>query len=347
MIKKYSNEWKKYFDSRCIPQSVQDEYLSYIKNLQKQNIPVIFEIEHFALLLGIEKSVLNRMIFGTKSFYRTFEIPKKNKNSVRIIDAPYPSLLYVQQWILKNILKDVHIDNSAHAYMRKKSILTNVTPHLNNKVLLKIDLKDFFPNIEKHRIIAIFLKLGYAQNVSVALASLCTFNNCLPQGAPTSPTLSNIIAYRLDRRLSSLCKKNDMVYTRYADDMVITSNYISLKTKDLIIDIIEDCNFIVNKDKTYLSTNQNKRIITGISIQDGITKIPRKLKREIKQEMHYLNKYGFYSHINKRKITNPFYLERIRGQILFWNFVEADSEMAKGMLLDINKIIETVEKLSQ
>jgi len=347
MIKNNLDEWKKYFDSRCISQSVQDEYISYIKNLQERKIPIIFEIEHLSLLLGIEKSILNRMIFGTKSFYHTFKIPKKNKKSVRIINAPYPSLLYVQQWILKNILKDIHIDDSAHAYIRKKSILTNVVPHLNNKVLLKIDLKDFFTNIEKKRIIAIFLKLGYTQKVSFALASLCTFNNSLPQGAPTSPTLSNIIAYRLDRRLSSLCNKKDMVYTRYADDMVITSNYISLKTKDLIIDIIEDCNFIINKDKTYLSTNQNKRIITGISIQDGTTKIPRKLKRKIKQEMYYLNKYGFYSHMNKRKITNPFYLERIRGQILFWNFVESNSEIAKEMLLDINKIIETVEKLNQ
>ncbi|NOR55232.1 MAG: RNA-directed DNA polymerase [Sulfurovum sp.] len=347
MIKKYPHEWKKYFDSRCIPQNVQDEYLSYIKNLHDQDIPIIFEIEHLALLLGMEISVLNRMIFGTKSFYRTFEIPKKSKDSVRIIDAPYPSLLSVQQWILKNILKNIHIDDSAHAYMKKKSILTNVTPHLNNKVLLKIDLKNFFPNIEKNRIIAVFLKLGYTQNISFALASLCTLNNHLPQGAPTSPTLSNIIAYRLDRRLSSLCKKSDMVYTRYADDMVITSKYISLKTKDLIITIIEDCGFIVNKDKTYLSTNQNKRIITGISIQDGTTKIPRKLKREIKQEMYYLNKYGFYSHINKRKITNPFYLERIRGQILFWNFIESDSTLAKEMLSDINRIIEIVENLSQ
>jgi len=347
MIKKDLYSWKKYFSSRRIPESIQEEYLSYIKKLQEKNLPILFEIEHLSLILGLEIDVLNRMIFGTKSFYHSFEIPKKNKNSVRKIDAPYPSLLYVQQWILKNILKDITIDNSAHAYMKNKSILTNVTPHLNNKALLKIDLKDFFPNIEKNRIIAIFLKLGYTQNISFALASLCTLNNCLPQGAPTSPTLSNIIAYRLDRRLSALCIKNDMVYTRYADDMIITSKYISLKTKKFIIKIIEDCNFIVNNDKTYLSTNKSKRIITGISIQDGTTKIPRKLKRDIKQEMYYLNKYGFYSHMSKKKITNPFYLEKIKGQILFWNFIEADSIMAKEMLVDINKIIKTVEKLGQ
>ena len=315
--------------------------------MQKKNILVISDTKHLSSILDIEMSILNRMIFGTKSFYRTFEIPKRNKNSVRIINAPYPSLLKVQQWILKNILEDIHIDDSAHAYIKNKSILTNVTPHLKNKALLKIDLKDFFPNIDKRRIVSIFLNLGYTQNVSFALASLCTLNNSLPQGAPTSPTLSNIIAYRLDRRLSSLCKKSDMVYTRYADDMVITSNHISLKTKDFIISIIEDCNFVVNKDKTYLSIDSNKRIITGISIQDGTTKIPRKLKRKIKQEMYYLNKYGYSSHINKRKITNNFYLEKIRGQILFWNFVEADSDIAKKMLADINQIIEDKNKIQK
>jgi hypothetical protein len=308
--------------------------------MQKKNIPTISDIKQLSSLLDIKLSLLNRMIFGTKNFYRTFEIPKRNKKSVRIINAPYPSLMKVQQWILKNILQDISIDNSAHAYMKNRSILTNVTPHLDNKALLKIDLKDFFSNIEKGRIISVFLKLGYTQNISFALASLSTLNNSLPQGAPTSPTLSNIIAYRLDRRLSSLCQQNNMVYTRYADDMVITSDYISLKTKNFIISIIEDCNFIVNRDKTYLSIDSNKRIITGISIQDGTTKIPRKLKREIKQEMYYLNKYGLDEHIKKRKITNAFYLEKIKGQILFWNFVEANSDMAKKMLSDINLIIE-------
>jgi len=312
--------------------------------MQKENIPIIPDMKQLSFLLKIDLSLLNRMIFGTKKFYRVFEIPKRNKKGVRIINAPYPSLMKAQEWILKNLLQDIPLDDSAHAYRKNRSILTNVIPHLKNKTLLKIDLKDFFPNIEKRRIISIFSKLGYTQDISFALASLCTLDNFLPQGAPTSPTLSNIIAYRVDRRLSSLCEKNNMVYTRYADDMVLTSNYISVKTKDFVIAIIEDCGFIINRDKTYLSTNRNKRIITGISIQDGTTKIPRKLKREIKQEMYYLNKYGANEHISTQKITNIFYLEKIRGKILFWNFIEADSKIAKKMLADINQIIDSFDK---
>ena len=347
MIKKLPYQWKKYFTDRCIPNDIQQEYLPYIQSLQKKELPIIFEIEHLALLLGIKESILNSMIFGTKSFYHTFEISKRNKNSVRKIDAPHASLLFVQQWILKNILNGIHVHDAAHAYRKKKSILTNVTPHLNNRVLLKMDLKDFFPNIEKRRIVAIFMRLGYTQDISFALASLCTLNNYLPQGAPTSPTLSNIISYRLDRRLYSLAKKNNFVYTRYADDIAISGTYISVKTKNFIHSIIEDCNFTINSDKTYLSTNERKRVLTGISIVNGETRIPRKLRREIKQEVFYLNEYGFYSHISKRKITNPYYLDSLRGKIIFWNFVESDSTVAKQMLRKINKIIDDVNKLSQ
>lgn len=347
MKNKHLKEWDNYFKSRRISSEIKKEYLLYIKTLLNKKTPIIFEIEHFSMLLGIDVDILNKMIFGTESFYHTFTIPKRDINKLRTISAPYPSLLYVQQWILKNILNKLPVHSSAHAYRKNKSILTNVTPHLKNKVLLKIDLTDYFPNINMRRVISVFMNLGYTQKVSFFLASLCTLDNGLPQGAPTSPTLSNIISYHLDRRLFSLTKKYNCIYTRYADDIAITGDYISLKTKSFIISIIEECGFIVNQNKTYLSNNTNKRILTGISISNGETRIPRKLRRTIKQEIFYLKEYGFYSHINKRKITNPYYLESLKGKITFWNFIESNSDLAKEMLKDINKIINDVNKTYQ
>lgn len=347
MNNKRLKEWNNYFTSRCISSEIKSEYLLYIKTLQKNKTPIIFEIEHFSMLLGMDVDILNKMVFGTQSFYHTFSIPKRDVNKSRTISAPYPSLLYVQQWILKNILDRIPVHSSAHAYRKNKSILTNVTPHLNKKALLKIDLTDYFPNINIRRVISVFMRLGYTQKVSFFLASLCTLDDGLPQGAPTSPALSNIISYHLDRRLFSLARQYNCVYTRYADDIAITGEYISLHTKAFIISIIEECGFIVNKDKTYLSDNTKKRILTGISISNGETRIPRKLRRDIKQEIFYLKEYGFYSHISKRKITNPYYLESLKGKITFWNFIESNSNTAKEMLKDINKIINDVNKISQ
>jgi RNA-directed DNA polymerase len=252
------NDWIEYYKNIGLAPDRIEKYNGYIGKLVSQNLPVIFEINHLSLLLGVKIEFLNKVIFSTGSFYREFEIPKKNGGKRKIL-APYPSLLLIQNWIYENILKNITLHKCAHAYINKKSIITNSRVHLDQKEVLKLDLKDFFPSINFSRVIFLFSSLGYSNNVSFFLARLCCHNGALPQGAPTSPVLSNIISRKLDNRLFKLAQKFHFRYSRYADDMVFSGEKIPSCFLRYVDTIIEDEGFIINPSKTRLYKGNNKK----------------------------------------------------------------------------------------
>ncbi len=219
---------------------------------------------------------------------------------------------------------------------------SNAKLHVGRQVFLKIDLKDFFPSISINWIINIFKKLGYASNVSYYLAALCCYNEHLVQGAATSPYLSNIVAHHLDNRLTNLAISYNLVYTRYADDLAFSGDYIPAKFIKIVTKIIQECGFEVNNEKTLLSIGRGKRILTGISISGDKISLPRNMKREIKKEVHFVIKFGYLSHASKKKIRNPFYLESLYGRLLFWKQVEPDNKYAINYLREIKNILDTL-----
>ena len=118
----------------------------YATRLLDDNLPVIFDIEHFALLIGISLPDLTKMIFGDEKFYSQLRIPKKC-SGFREIDSPSMDLKYIQRWILKNILNKIHISEFAVGFCENKSILDNAKRHLNQHCIVNLDIKDFFPSI--------------------------------------------------------------------------------------------------------------------------------------------------------------------------------------------------------
>lgn len=321
-------EWESFFIDRGLRKEVTDAYLDYIRPIEEKGLPVIFEVHHLAKLLGLDYSVLNAMIYSPSSFYRKFSIPKR-KGGKREINAPYPSLLECQRWIKENILERESIHYSAQAYAKSKSILSNASKHLEKKALLKIDVKDFFPSIKINWVISYFHGLGYAKNVSFALASLCCLYGELPQGAATSPSLSNILCKSLDKRLYRLTKTYALTYTRYADDIAISGHYIPNKLINCIRSILRDYGLLLNDRKTSLIIGSNKqKIVTGIAVHGDVLTLPRRYKRELKQEIHFISTYGLISHISKRKIRDPNYLESLKGKVKFWLQVEPENKFA-------------------
>jgi hypothetical protein len=228
----------------------------------------------------------------------------------------------------------------AHGFRREKSILTNAKQHLNKRCLLKTDLKDFFHSISERRVIGIFRKLGYPPNVSFYLSRICCCQDRLPQGAATSPTLSNTIAYKMDNRLYKLSKEMRLKYTRYADDIAVSGNYISLNLLAIIKNIIEEEGFQINNKKTHLLIGQKKKIITGLSVSGELPKIPKYYKRSLRQELYYINKFGIYSHINERRIRDPFYANTIYGKLLFWKWVEPDNAFVNSHIGKIKSLLK-------
>jgi len=333
------NKWRKYFANRGLDKCISLLYLKYIKPILKQGLPVIFETEHLSLLLGRTSSYLDSVVFSPESHYRYFKI-KKRSGGYRDIDVPYPALLECQYWIYYNILSKVKLNYCAHGFARKKSIITNASIHLNQPELLKIDIERFFPSISKDRVVALFHRLGYSPQVSFYLASICCVNDCLPQGAPTSPAISNIIAIKLDNRILAFAKKFKFKYTRYADDIAISGDKIPVKIIEYVTKIIEGECFKVNKSKTQLYRKKGKRILTGISISTGKLRAPKDYKRKLFQEIFYINTYGLHSHVSKKKIRNPNYINSLIGKLNFVLQIEPENEKAleyRNQMIKIEK----------
>lgn len=322
-------QWQECIESLSETQEVKDILLAYIHSILKREGIVILSLDHLAALTGIEEPVMAEMISANNKFYRSFSIPKRNGGE-RVISAPFPSLKQVQEWIYRVVLLPrTELPNCAVGFIPGKSIVDNATPHIGAKYLLKMDLKDFFPSISLTRVIATFQYLGYYPRMAYFLARLCCEDSHLPQGAPTSPILSNIIAKHLDKRLSSLAIKYDLVYTRYADDLTFSGEHIPVKFIEIVTAIAKEEGFVANQEKTRILGPSCRKIITGVSISSGKTCIPRSTKRMIRQQAYYIKKYGIKSHMRHCGINDPFFFLRFAGNMAYWKSVEPDHPYLK------------------
>lgn len=335
-----SKSWDSYFHDIGLREDVISRYTEYIQRLKTRGFPVIFEFNHLAQLLGRTPGYLASAVNAPEYHYRTFRIPKR-KGGHREISSPYPALLACQQWINNNILSRVKIHKSAHGFVSGKSILTNAKLHLGQRCLLKIDLEEFFPSIKINYVIKIFRNCGYPANVAFYLARLCCKDGKLPQGAATSPALSNIVAYSLDARLSGVAKKFHLKYTRYADDITFSGDRISINTLQILDEIIRDQGFQINREKTHLCRSKGKRIVTGLSVANDRLRVPREYKRKIKQEIYYTLKYGYFSHLTHKRIREPFYLDSIYGKLQFWRHIEPDDRFANKVAPNFLRLIRS------
>lgn len=160
----------------------------------------------------------------------------------------------------------------------------------------------------------------------------------MPQGAPTSPFISNIIARDLDKRLYLLCRKFELTYSRYADDLTFSGKRIPAIFIQYVTKIVASEGFSLNEEKTRLYRTKGKRIVTGLSVIGDVPKVPRKYKRELRQQVHCINKFGIESHIGKTKVKDPNYLESIIGKLSFWLSVEPENTYARESLQKMYKI---------
>lgn len=215
--------------------------------------------------------------------YKSIEILKKN-GGVRTIHSPNKKIKSIQRQ-LSDILYEIYpVKPSAHGFIKNKSIVTNATQHLGKKFIFNIDLKDFFGSIHYGRIKNLFMSdpFRFNQSVAIILAHICCFDNKLPQGAPTSPILTNMICWKLDSQLQKLAKTHNCTYTRYVDDITFSftctkfrlpRNILYYVDSDLIVgkhlnEIIEANGFKINFNKVRL-TNPNMRMeVTGLTINE-------------------------------------------------------------------------------
>ncbi|MCH5243109.1 MAG: retron St85 family RNA-directed DNA polymerase [Muribaculaceae bacterium] len=298
----------------------------YVEKLNQRNLPIIFDFDHLCLLLGINNNTLSSIINSPKSYYRNFAL-KKRSGGKREISVPYPALLYIQRWIYNNILLKIPVSPYSHGFRKNRSIVTNAYWHVKQECLFKIDVQDFFPSIEINRVIAIFKEVGYSYKVSFYLAALCCVDGHLPQGAPTSPYLSNLVCRPLDYRLIKLAKKFEFHYTRYADDLTFSGGRIDWWFLQTVYKIVNEEGFEINEGKTKIYSGHGRRIVTGICVNEKLS-VPREFKKKIKQEIYYIKKYGLLDHLQKTKSKELKYCQKLLGRICFWLQVEPKNKFA-------------------
>lgn len=294
-----------------------------------------------AELLGIDKSEFKKLQQDIPSQYKQFRLGKRS-GGYRTISAPSTRLLQIQKTIYRQILSKADIHPAAKGFRHGLSIVDNAKPHLGEESLLKVDIMDFFGSIHQYTVSKTFEKLGYSAEVSQKLANICCLRMRLPQGAPTSPALSNIITYEMDVKLTALAEKHGLTYTRYADDLTFSGNIESPNTiLNNIRKIVKQEGFALKIKKTRFLRRNRRKIVTGISISSGekLT-IPKAKKRELRKNIHFILTRGLAAHQKHIQSTDPAYLKRTLGYLNFWLSVEPGNQY-------VIKSIEALKKLGQ
>jgi RNA-directed DNA polymerase len=240
--------------------------------------------------------------------YKTFEIPKKS-GGTRQISTPITALK-ILQWKLNQVLQAVYEPKpSAHGFVQGKNIVTNAQAHAKKRYVLNIDLKDFFPSINFGRVRGMFMATPYGLNAEVAtvLAQICCHNNQLPQGAPTSPVITNMLCAKMDSQFQRLAKECKATYTRYADDITFSTTLPKFPEAlarivteeeeqkvilgEPLLAIIADNGFEVNEPKIRLQTRSNHQEVTGLTINQ-FPNVDRRFVRQVRAMLHAWAKFG-------------------------------------------------------
>ncbi len=270
----------------------------------------------------------------SRTHYVSFQIPKKS-GGMRTISAPHRTMAAAQKWVLCEILNMLPVESCAHGFIHGRSILTNAQPHVGRDVVINMDLEGFFPGITFPRVRRFFARLGYSPSVATILALLCT--ECprrsvtfsgepflvatgprgLPQGACTSPAISNQIARRLDLRLQGLATKMDLTYTRYADDITFSGGenlqnrigYVMARIRH----IASDEGFTVNEKKSRVLRQSTAQSVTGLIVNDKPS-ISRQKLRRIRSILHHAQTEGVES---QNREGHPNFRAWLEGSIAF------------------------------
>jgi retron-type reverse transcriptase len=254
--------------------------------LQLLGLPTIDSLQDLSSLTHISEGLIFRLCKFSDHFYKTYEI-KKKRGGVRNIAQPSCEMKALQGWILRNLLDRLHVSSAAKGFEKQSGILDNASPHRGSNAVLCIDLEDFFPSIKINQVWSVFRTVGYSAKISATLASMCCFQGRLPQGAPTSPKLANLVSLRLDRRLLGFVGKKSIVYTRYADDLTFSGLSVSklVACFHFIRFIVDSEGFKINEDKTRLAGPARQHRITGLVLNDENVGIGRKKLKKLRAEI--------------------------------------------------------------
>jgi RNA-directed DNA polymerase len=318
---------------------------SDLETLRAAGLPALSSPAEVAEALGLSIPKLRWLAFHTevasRVHYVRFEVPKRS-GGTRVLHAPHRTLALAQNWIFENILNHLPVEDQAHGFIKGRGIATNAGPHAGRLIIINLDLKDFFPTITLPRVRAVFQRSGYSPAVATILGLLCT--ECprkivqyegstyyvaigprgLPQGACTSPGLSNQVARRLDRRLRGLADKINLAYTRYADDLSFSGGpdledrlgYLMARVRH----IAADEGFTVNESKSRVLGRNTAQMVTGLVVNDR----PKVRRSEVRRLRAILHRARIEGLDRQNRANRPDFRAWLRGKIAFVAMMQPD-----------------------
>ena len=364
------------------------------QEMQSRQVPVIFSLMHLSVLSGVRWTRLRSIVKRKRLNQDYQVYPKqKSSGGQRWICVPAIELRVVQDWIATNILNShgatTRLSEASQAYSKDCSILRNAGKHLGAPWMVKIDIHNFFESVSERQVYWVFRKLGYPALLSFGMARICTRvappavgrfrlrdvkwrwndrnrgsrhavpytasqSGHLPQGAPTSPMLSNLVALRLDAQVTAIASEFGGVYTRYADDLIVSFSKASRATCQVVLQrvrrVLGDHGFVVNRKKTHILGPGARKTITGLVVNDTQPRLKRQTKNHIEVALHYIETKGLIEHSRFVRSKHPIaYLNHLSGLIQFARWIEpAFGEKALQRLQAIYaKNVELLETLAE
>jgi len=254
--------------------------------------------------LGVSARTLYALSNRRSLHYRPVKIPKGN-GEFRELWVPDAQLKAVQKRIAEKLLALEPVSPYAMAYRPGGSTLRNAAPHVGRPVLLKLDIRQFFDHciypLVKEKA---FPAERYSEANRVLLALLCVHKDALPQGAPSSPAITNIILYEFDESIGQWCRERGIAYTRYCDDMTFSGDFEPSEVIGYVRLELKKLGFLLNEQKTRIQRPGQQQTVTGIVVNEKLS-IPADYRHKLRQELYYCRKFGIQEHLQKIGLEIP------------------------------------------
>ena len=293
--------------------------------------------------LNLTKEKQLSLLYGlsnhTEEHYQKIQIPKRN-GAWRTLYVPDSLLKYVQKQILHKVLTQLPVSYCASAYKKGCSLKENAAPHTGKSIVLKLDILDFFGNITYISVYQhAFPGELFSPPVRTLLAHLCCYRDFLPQGAPTSPYISNLVLFPFDRYMERWCKNQNITYTRYCDDLTFSGSFEPEAVIRKVSSFLLRMGFEINPKKMKICPQGQRQIITGIVVNEK-TQVPKTYRRNLRQEIYYIEKFGLSEHLAHihLDLTPEKYLEHLKGKLRYVLQINPQDREFQEALARLNRI---------
>lgn len=263
-------------------------------------------------LLGLKPAALKDLSSLADSLYCVY--PIKSHTKTRWIEAPAPRLKMIQRKLLEGLLYQLHPTDFAHGFVPKRSILTHAAQHERKAWVVTMDIRHFFPSVRGALLSALWPDFGLTRPAAAIVHNLVTRKDHLPQGAPTSPHLGNLVLRQMDIELALMAEHRGWAYSRYADDLAFSG---AMQARDIAREaavIVKRHGFRVSAKKTHIMGRHQRQHITGLVVNEGIS-VPRELRRRLRAIDHQMLEGGELCGVQEDEL-------RVAGQFAYARHVQ-------------------------